>query len=59
VLYGYSRSPRLIKGALIEVSEPFLAPVPNIVLFQYNPETMSREMTPSTASANWLKGDLD
>jgi hypothetical protein len=43
---GYSRSPKLLKGALVELSEPFLGPVPNIIVFQYNPETMTREMTP-------------
>ena len=43
---GYSRSPKLLKGALVELSEPFLGPVPNIIVFQYNPETMTRELTP-------------
>ena len=43
---GYSRSPRLLKGALIELSEPFLGPIPNVIVFQYNPESMKRELTP-------------
>ena len=42
---GYSRSPRLLKGALIEFSERFIGPIPNIIVFQYNPETMSRSLT--------------
>src|SRR6185503_14777921 len=43
---GYSRSPLLLKGALVELAEPFLGPIPNIILFQYNPESMTRTMTP-------------
>src|SRR4051794_3258758 len=43
---GYSRSPKLLKGALIHFSAPLLIPIPNIILFQYNPETMSRSFTP-------------
>jgi hypothetical protein len=39
----------LLKGALVELSEPFLGPVPNIIVFQYNPETMSRDLTPWSA----------
>src|SRR5215469_16084140 len=43
---GYSRSPKLLKGALIQFSAPLLIPIPNIIIFQYNPETMSRSLTP-------------
>ena len=43
---GYSRSPKLLKGALVELAEPFLGPIPNIILFQYNPETVTRTLTP-------------
>lgn len=42
---GYSRSPRLLKGALVEFSERFLGPIPNIIVFQYNPEKLSRALT--------------
>jgi hypothetical protein len=45
---GYSRSPKLLKGALIHFSAPLLIPIPNIIVFQYNPETMTREMKPWT-----------
>jgi hypothetical protein len=41
---GYSRSPILLKGALVELSKGFLGPVPNIIVFQYNPETMTRTL---------------
>lgn len=57
---GYSRSPKLLKGALIEFSERFIGPIPNVIVFQYNPETMTRALEVwnqnseggSTASAN-------
>src|SRR4051794_19074924 len=41
---GYSRSPFVLKGALVQFSAPLPIPIPipNIILFQYNPESMSR-----------------
>ena len=41
---GYTRSPKLLKGALVEFSERFIGPIPNIIIFQYNPETLSRTL---------------
>ncbi|MBA3357661.1 MAG: hypothetical protein H0U18_17320 [Pyrinomonadaceae bacterium] len=49
---GYSQSPKLHKGALIQFSAPLLIPVPNIIIFQYNPETMTRMITPWKQSEN-------
>lgn len=52
---GYSRSPKLLKGALIEFSERFIGPVPNVIVFQYNPATMTRTLEvwqPPSASAS-------
>lgn len=44
---GFTRSPRLHKGALVQLDEQKLkAPVLSIVPFQYNPETLTRTMTP-------------
>jgi hypothetical protein len=43
---GYTQSPKLLKGALIQFSAPMLVPIPNIIIFQYNPETLSRTLTP-------------
>jgi YD repeat-containing protein len=43
---GYSRSPRLLKGAIIQFSAPMLVPIPNLIVFQYNPETLTRRLTP-------------
>ena len=41
---GYSRSPFLLKGALIEFSERFIGPIPNIIIFQYNPTSFTRSL---------------
>lgn len=43
---GFSRTPKLLKGALIRFDAPLLIPIPNIIIFQYNPETVSRTLTP-------------
>lgn len=43
---SYPNSPLLLKGALIYFGAPMLIPVPNIIIFQYNPETMTRTLTP-------------
>jgi hypothetical protein len=43
---GYSQSPKLLKGALIQFSAPLLVPIPNLIVFQYNPETLTRNLTP-------------
>lgn len=42
----FPRSPRLLKGAFVEFSERFLGPIPNVIIFQYNPTTMSRTLVP-------------
>ena len=56
---GYSRSPKLLKGALIQFSAPLLIPIPNIIIFQYNPETMSRTLTPWAPPAKDEHGNID
>ncbi len=38
-------SPRL-KGALIYFGAPMIVPVPSVIVFQYNPESMTRTLTP-------------
>lgn len=43
---GYSQSPLLLKGALIYFGTPMLIPAPNIIVFQYNPDTMTRSFKP-------------
>jgi hypothetical protein len=34
--------PYLMKGAMIEYGSDFLGPLPNVVIFQFNPETLTR-----------------
>ncbi len=40
--------PYLLKGALIEYGSDFLGPLPNIVIFQFNPETLTRNLNVPT-----------
>lgn len=54
---GYSRSPKLLKGALIEFSERFIGPIPNIIIFQYNPETLTRSLNPWEPPAAEAEGE--
>jgi len=34
----------LLKGALLEYGSDFLGPIPNLVIFQFNPESLSRDI---------------
>jgi hypothetical protein len=43
-------TPKLAKGAFVEFSQPFLGPIPNIIVFQYNPETLERNILSSGVS---------
>lgn len=47
---GFSRSPRLLKGALVAFRPP--VPLPSVIPFQINPETLSR-----TVNANLAEGE--
>jgi len=53
---GFTRSPKFVKGALIRLSEGFIGPVPNVILFQYNPESISRELKSFTGIKESPKG---
>lgn len=45
----------LMRGALIEYGSDFMGPIPNVVLFQFNPETLTRTVQiparPASATA--------
>jgi hypothetical protein len=43
---GFSRSPKLARGALVQLVEDVVGVLPNVIPFQYNPETLSRKLTP-------------
>ena len=40
----------LLKGALIEFMPTFLIPLPNVIVFQYNPESMTHTWTQPEAA---------
>lgn len=50
---GLTRSPRLVRGAIVQLAEDVIGIVPNVIPFQYNPETMTRKLTP------WNPFDVD
>lgn len=37
-------APKLLKGALIRLDETGIGPIPQIIVFQYNPESLSRKL---------------
>ena len=41
----------LLRGALVEYGTDFLGPLPNVVIFQFNPESISRTITVPTRPA--------
>jgi hypothetical protein len=43
---GYSRRPLRVPGALIQFSAAMIVPIPNIIIFQYNPESITRTLSP-------------
>lgn len=38
---------KYLRGALVEFTETFPLPVPNVIIFQFNPETMTHSWTPA------------
>lgn len=52
---GYSRSPKLLKGAIVAFDLP--APVPRVIPFQINPESMSRTLEARTIEAEGTTSD--
>lgn len=38
------RSPKLLKGAFVEMANGLIGPVPNVIIFQYNPAQLSRTL---------------
>lgn len=52
---SFPGSPRLLKGALIGVDP--LNPLGSVVVFQYNPDTMTRKLEPRAVSAEGDRGE--
>jgi hypothetical protein len=40
----FPRSPQFLKGALVSFPSQFLGPVPNVIVFQYNPDELRRTL---------------
>jgi hypothetical protein len=43
---GLQRSPKFQKGALVQLIQDVVGVIPNIIVFQYNPKTLSHVLTP-------------
>lgn len=52
---GFSGSPQVFKGALIGLDP--LKPVASVVLFQYNPEKVTRRLRPKTTGSDGSEGE--
>ena len=52
---SFPGSPRLLKGAIIGV-DPF-NPLASVVVFQYNPDTMTRKLEPRAVAAEGDRGE--
>lgn len=52
---SFPGSPRLLKGALIGIDP--LNPLARVVVFQYNPDTMTRKLDPRAVSAEGDRGE--
>jgi hypothetical protein len=52
---SFPGSPRLLKGAIVGV-DPF-NPLASVVVFQYNPDTMTRKLEPRAVSAEGDRGE--
>jgi hypothetical protein len=48
-------SPRVLKGALVSVDP--LVPIPNVIIFQYNPDTLTRTLKPRTAGSGAARAE--
>lgn len=52
----FPRSPRVLKGAVVAL-DPF-NPVASVIVFQYNPETVSRSVTANMGSSEGDRSDV-
>lgn len=52
-LTGYSGAAQLLRGSFVQLIEDVVGFLPNVVTFQFNPETISRSLTP------WNPMDVD
>jgi hypothetical protein len=48
-------SPRVLKGALVSVDP--LVPIPNVIIFQYNPDSLTRTLKPRSAGGGAARAE--
>jgi hypothetical protein len=48
-------SPRVLKGALVSIDPQ--VPIPKVIIFQYNPDTLTRTLKPRTAGAGAARAE--
>jgi len=52
----FPRRPKVLKGALVAYESQFLGAIPNIIVFQYNPEQLSRSLSLRTPTVTEGRG---
>lgn len=52
---GFTGSPRLFKGAIVGLDA--LKPLASVVVFQYNPEKVTRQLSPKTGADGGAEGE--
>jgi hypothetical protein len=52
---SFPGSPRLLKGAIVAI--PAGVPIPSVIVFQYNPDTLTRRLQPSAAGNEGAQGE--
>lgn len=53
---GFSGSPQVMKGAIVGLDP--MNPVASVVVFQYNPDTVTRRLTANTGSPGGAEGEV-
>lgn len=53
----FPRRPKLLKGALVAYQSQLIPGVPRVVVFQYNPDTLTRTLRHRTASGAGMNGE--
>jgi hypothetical protein len=53
---SFPGSPRIIKGALVGID--IFRPIPSVVVFQYNPETVTRTLQAQTAGESGARSEV-
>jgi hypothetical protein len=51
----FPNSPRILKGALVSIDTA--SPVPNVIIFQYNPDTLTRTIKPRSPSGDGARSE--